>query len=158
TPPRTSRRSTPCAATIRGSPRSASRSRRPTASGASRISRIAGGSRAGIRGHTGTTRPEMAIETADVVVIGTGFRGAIAGYYLAAAGARVVFLERGPRFRTEQFAQNLRLGSVPIVDVILGDGIDVLAGNCVGGSSVVYFAASLRVPSLVFERTGTLGR
>ena len=100
----------------------------------------------------------MAIETADVVVIGTGFGGAIPAYYLAAAGARVVLLERGPRFRTEQFAQNLQLGSVPIVDVIVGDGIDVLAGNCVGGSSVVYFAASLRAPRFVFERTGTLGR
>jgi choline dehydrogenase-like flavoprotein len=99
----------------------------------------------------------MAVETADVVVVGTGFGGAIPAYYLATAGARVVLLERGARFRTEQFAHNLQLGKVPIVDVIIGDGIDVLAGNCVGGSSVVYFAASLRAPSFVFERTGTLG-
>src|SRR5262245_47560955 len=99
----------------------------------------------------------MAIETADVVVVGTGFGGAIPGYYLAAGGARVVLLERGPRLRTESFAHDLQLGAVPISDVILGDGISVVAGNCVGGSSVVYFAASLRAPSFVFERTGTLG-
>ena len=36
--------------------------------------------------------------------------------------------------------------------------MDVIAGNCVGGGSVVYFAASLRAPSFVFERRGTLGR
>src|SRR5581483_378755 len=32
------------------------------------------------------------------------------------------------------------------------------AGNCVGGSSVIYFAASLRAPSFVFDRRGTIGR
>src|SRR5206468_3367509 len=101
----------------------------------------------------------MAAETADVVVIGTGFGGAIPGYYLAAAGARVVMLERGPRLATEDFTHNLQLGTFTrIVDDIRGDGVDVIAGNCVGGSSVIYFAASLRAPSFVFERTGTLGR
>jgi enediyne biosynthesis protein E9 len=38
-----------------------------------------------------------AVETTDVVVIGTGFGGAIPAYYLSAGGARVVILERGPR-------------------------------------------------------------
>ena len=32
-----------------------------------------------------------------------------------------------------------------------------MAGNCVGGSSVVYFAASLRAPSFVFDRQGSTG-
>ena len=35
-----------------------------------------------------------AVETTDVVVIGTGPGGAIPGYHLAAGGAKVVFLER----------------------------------------------------------------
>jgi len=101
----------------------------------------------------------MAVETTDVVVIGTGFGGAIPGYYLAAGGAGVVMLERGPRLATEDFTHNLQLGTFTrIVDDIRGDGVDVIAGNCVGGSSVIYFAASLRAPSFVFERTGTLGR
>jgi enediyne biosynthesis protein E9 len=101
----------------------------------------------------------MAVETADVVVIGTGFGGAIPAYHLAAGGARVVMLERGPRLATEDFTHDLQLGTYTrIVDLIRGTGLDVIAGNCVGGSSVIYLAASLRTPSFVFERRGSLGR
>jgi choline dehydrogenase-like flavoprotein len=99
------------------------------------------------------------VECTDVLVIGTGFGGAIPAYNLAAAGAKVVMLERGPELRTEEFEHSLRLGSYTrIVDLINGAGIQVVAGNCVGGSSVVYFAASLRAPSFVFNRRGSLGR
>ncbi len=98
-------------------------------------------------------------ETTDVVVIGTGPGGAIPGYHLAAAGAKVVFLERGPWLRTQDFTHDLQLGTYTrIVDYITGTGCNVVAGNCVGGSSVVYFAAALRAPSFVFERRGLTGR
>src|SRR5882724_7395923 len=101
----------------------------------------------------------MATETADVVIIGTGFGGSIPGYYLAAGGARVVMLERGPRLQSDEFTQSLQIGGYTrIIDYVRGTGIDVTVGNCVGGSSVVYYAASLRAPSFVFERQGTLGR
>ncbi len=101
----------------------------------------------------------MAVETTDVLVIGTGFGGSIPAYYLSAGGARVVMLERGPRLATADFTQDLRLDTYTrIVDLINGTGMNVVAGNCVGGGSVVYFAASLRAPSFVFERRGTLGR
>jgi choline dehydrogenase-like flavoprotein len=101
----------------------------------------------------------MATETTDVLIIGTGFGGSIPGYYLAAGGARVIMLERGPRLEGKDFTQSLQIGTYNrIVDSIQGNGIDVTAGNCVGGSSVVYYAASLRAPSFVFERQGTLGR
>ena len=99
------------------------------------------------------------IETTDVLVVGTGFGGAIPAYNLAAAGAKVVMLERGPELTTEEFEQSLRIGSYTrIVDLITATGIQVVAGNCVGGSSVVYYAASLRAPSFVFERRGSTGR
>jgi choline dehydrogenase-like flavoprotein len=99
------------------------------------------------------------VETTDVVVVGTGPGGAIPGFHLAAGGARVVFLERGPWLRTEDFTQDLRLDTYPrLVDLVQCDGVDVVAGNCVGGSSVVYFAAALRAPSFVFDRQGTVGR
>lgn len=97
-------------------------------------------------------------ETTDVVVVGTGPGGSIPGFHLAAGGARVVFLERGPWLRTEDFTQDLQLGSyTQIVDLVECQGVDVVAGNCVGGSSVVYFAAALRAPSFIFERRGTVG-
>ena len=98
-------------------------------------------------------------ERTDVLVIGSGFGGAIPAYNLAAAGAKVVVLERGPELRTEQFTHSLELGTYTrIVDLIQGTGIQVVAGNCVGGSSVVYYAASLRAPTFVFERRGSIGR
>ena len=98
-------------------------------------------------------------ETTDVLVIGTGFGGAIPAYNLAARGAKVVMLERGPELSTKDFEHNLRLGSyTKAVDLINGDGIQVVAGNCVGGSSVVYFAASLRAPGFAFHRRGSGGQ
>jgi len=99
------------------------------------------------------------IETTDVLVIGSGFGGAIPAYHLAAGGAKVVVLERGPYMRTEDFTHDLKLGTFTrFVDLVQGDGMTVVAGNCVGGSSVVYFAASLRAPSFVFDRTRASGR
>lgn len=99
----------------------------------------------------------MSAQTTDVVIIGSGFGGAIPAYHLAAAGARVTVLERGPRLNTLDFQHDLRLGTYTrIVDVIKGDGISAIAANCVGGGSVVYYAASLRAPAFVFERQGSL--
>ncbi|RNL80053.1 GMC family oxidoreductase N-terminal domain-containing protein [Nocardioides marmorisolisilvae] len=98
-------------------------------------------------------------ERTDVLVIGTGFGGAIPAYNLAAGGAKVIMLERGPELGAADFTQSLEIGGYTrIVDLIQGNGIQVVAGNCVGGSSVVYFAASLRAPSFVFERRGSAGR
>ena len=97
-------------------------------------------------------------ERTDVLVIGSGFGGSIPAYHLAAGGAKVVVLERGPELGAQDFAHDLRIGSYTrIVDLVQGDGITVVAGNCVGGSSVVYFAASLRAPGFVFDREGSLG-
>ncbi|MFD6826763.1 GMC family oxidoreductase N-terminal domain-containing protein [Streptomyces sp. NPDC060085] len=101
----------------------------------------------------------MSIQSTDVLVVGSGFGGAIPSYYLAAGGARVTILERGPRLTTEDFTHSLRLGTYNrIVDVIRGEGVAVVAGNCVGGGSVSYFAASFRAPAFIFERRGNVGR
>ncbi|MCX4387839.1 GMC family oxidoreductase [Micromonospora peucetia] len=98
--------------------------------------------------------------SADVVVIGSGFGGAIPAYHLAAGGARVVVLERGPWLSAEEFDHDFKLGSsyTRIFDFTVGDGMSVLGGNCVGGGSVVYFATMPRAPRFVFERQGSIGR
>ncbi|WP_434739741.1 GMC family oxidoreductase N-terminal domain-containing protein [Micromonospora sp. SH-82] len=101
-----------------------------------------------------------ATESTDVLVIGSGFGGAIPAYHLAAGGARVTVLERGPWLRSEEFDQDFLLGSsyTRAFDFVVGDGMSVLGGNCVGGGSVVYFATMPRAPRFVFERQGSLGR
>lgn len=100
-----------------------------------------------------------AIETADVVVIGSGFGGAITAYHLAAGGAKVVVLERGPWLESHEYQHSFEFGSSSsrIFDFTAGDGMSVLAGNCVGGGSVVYFAAMPRAPRYIFDRRGSIG-
>ncbi|MBV9823975.1 MAG: GMC family oxidoreductase, partial [Actinobacteria bacterium] len=99
-------------------------------------------------------------ETTDVLVIGSGFGGSIAAYHLAAGGARVTVLERGPWLEAEDFDQDFKLGSssTRIFEFTVGDGMSVLGGNCVGGGSVVYFATMPRAPRYIFERQGSIGR
>jgi choline dehydrogenase-like flavoprotein len=99
-------------------------------------------------------------ERTDVLVIGSGFGGAIAAYHLAAGGANVVVLERGPWLEGKDFDHDFKLGSsyTRIFDFVVGDGMSVLGGNCVGGGSVVYFAAMPRAPRFVFDRKGSIGR
>jgi enediyne biosynthesis protein E9 len=98
-------------------------------------------------------------EQADVLIVGTGFGGAITAYHLAAGGARVVVLERGPWLSSDEFEHDFILGSssTRIFDFVAGRGMSVLGGNCVGGGSVVFFATMPRAPSFVFDRTGSIG-
>ncbi|MFE3992580.1 FAD-dependent oxidoreductase [Streptomyces goshikiensis] len=100
------------------------------------------------------------IEKTDVLVIGSGFGGAIAAYHLAAGGAKVTVLERGPWLESKDFEHDYKLGSsyTRAFDFVVGDGMSVLGGNCVGGGSVVYFAAMPRAPRFVFDRKGSIGR
>ncbi|MEV2275149.1 GMC family oxidoreductase [Nocardiopsis sp. NPDC049922] len=99
-------------------------------------------------------------EKTDVLVVGSGFGGAITAYHLAAGGARVTVLERGPWLETEELQHDFLLGSsyTRAFDFTVGDGMSVLGGNCVGGGSMVYFAALPRAPRFVFERRGSIGR
>ena len=99
-------------------------------------------------------------ERTDVLVVGSGFGGAIAAYHLAAGGADVTVLERGPWLASEEFEHDYLLGSsfTRIFDFVVGDGMAILGGNCVGGGSNVYFASMPRAPRFVFERHGSIGR
>lgn len=99
------------------------------------------------------------MEEFDAVIIGSGFGGSIPAFHLATGGAKVLVLERGPRLTSAEFDQSLRFGSstTRIFDFTAGDGMSVLGGNCVGGGSVVYFAAMPRAPRFIFDRQGGLG-
>jgi enediyne biosynthesis protein E9 len=99
-------------------------------------------------------------ERTDIVIVGSGFGGAITAYHLAAGGAKVVILERGPWVPSDEFEHDFKLGtsSTRVFDFVAGDGMSVLGGNCVGGGSVVYFGTMPRAPRFVFERQGSIGR
>jgi choline dehydrogenase-like flavoprotein len=101
-----------------------------------------------------------ATEKTDVLIVGSGFGGSIAAYHLAAGGAKVTMLERGPWLSGKDFEHDYLLGSsyTRVFDFVAGEGMSVLGGNCVGGGSVVYFAALPRAPRYVFERRGSIGR
>ncbi|OLF13001.1 glucose-methanol-choline oxidoreductase [Actinophytocola xinjiangensis] len=102
----------------------------------------------------------MTTESTDVLIIGSGFGGSIAAYHLAAGGAKVTVLERGPWLSAKDFDHDYLLGSsyTRAFDFVAGDGMSLLGGNCVGGGSVVYFAALPRAPGFVFDRQGSIGR
>ncbi|HEV8115053.1 MAG TPA: GMC family oxidoreductase N-terminal domain-containing protein, partial [Acidimicrobiales bacterium] len=103
----------------------------------------------------------------DVAVVGSGFGGAITAFRYAAAGLRVMVLERGERIADEDLRQSqapddlfrvyTRYQSTFIGGA--GDtGLDVLTGTVVGGGSIVYSGASLRAASFVFDRQDAGGR
>ena len=103
----------------------------------------------------------------DVAVVGSGFGGAIAAFRYAAAGLRVVVLERGMRIadadlRQSQAPDDLFRVYTRYQSTFIGGtgdtGLDVLTGTVVGGGSIVYSGASLRAPSFVFDRVGGDGR
>ncbi len=92
-------------------------------------------------------------ERCDVCIVGSGFGGSILAYYLARAGQRVVVLERGARHRTEDLQVDVNPRKLlGITHQFLGNGIAILVGQGVGGSSLVYSGASLRAPTFVFEQ------
>ena len=102
----------------------------------------------------------------DVAIVGSGFGGSIAAFRYAAAGLRVVVLERGPAVPDHELVQStalddsFRIYSRYQSTYLGGDGetgLDVLTGTVVGGGSIVYSGASLRAPSFVFDRVDGAG-
>lgn len=93
-----------------------------------------------------------ALETVDVVVVGSGFGGSVSAARLAGA-AKVLVLERGARWDAASFRQTLELGYWgKIYDFYPGKNILAIQGKGVGGGSLVYSNVSLRAPSLIFEQ------
>jgi len=110
----------------------------------------------------------MTVERCDVAIIGSGFGGSIAAFRYAAAGLRVVVLERGARIADSDLRQSqapddlFRVYTRYQSTFIGGDGsdtgLDVLTGTVVGGGSIVYSGASLRAPTFVFGRADAEAR
>ncbi len=99
-------------------------------------------------------------EVYDVVVIGSGFGGAINGCRLAQAGRSVCILERGKRWGRKDFPRTT--GQVArafwnykdfgLLDYRAFNKIDVIQASGVGGGSLVYFNVHIRTPKEIFEQ------
>lgn len=97
----------------------------------------------------------------DTIVIGSGFGGSVAAMRLAEKGYRVLVLERGKRFRDQDFPKtnwNLRrfvwfplLRCFGIMQFTTLKGVLVLHGSGVGGGSLVYGNVLMQPSDDLFE-------
>ena len=103
----------------------------------------------------------MNADTLDFVIIGSGFGGSVSALRLTEKGYRVLVLERGKRFRDEDFARtnwNVRrylwapaLRCFGILQISPFRDVFVLHGAGVGGGSLGY-ANVLMEPEEMFRR------
>ncbi len=98
-------------------------------------------------------------EIYDVVVIGSGFGGAINACRLAQAGRSVCILERGKRWGKKDFPRTTgqvarsfwNYKDLGLLDYRAFENIDVIQASGVGGGSLVYFNVHIRTPKEIFE-------
>ena len=99
-------------------------------------------------------------EHADVVIIGSGFGGAVAACRLAPTGRRVVVLERGRDWSGPKTPQRVRdyiySSRMPHLlngwlDLRVLDQMVVATGAGVGGGSLIYANVCVNAPDRVFE-------
>jgi len=89
----------------------------------------------------------------DAIVVGSGAGGAPVAARLAEAGLEVLLLEAGPRLSSSDFtgdegAMTARLYTLRLAS---GSGLNLYAGACVGGSTVINDALCFRTPPEILD-------
>ena len=99
----------------------------------------------------------------DVVVIGSGFGGAITALRLAEAGQSVLILERGKHYKPEDFPRDIKktdelLWTYPkkktmqgLYDVRFHSDIATISASGVGGGSLIYANIHYRPQAKIFD-------
>jgi len=96
-----------------------------------------------------------------VVVIGSGYGGAITAARLAAAGHSVCLLERGKEWTPGQFPDDVTgvlgelrtdLNPLGLYDYQRGDDLDIFSGSGLGGTSLVNANVAIRPDADVFQQ------
>ena len=95
-------------------------------------------------------------EAADVCIIGSGCGGGASAKVLAEAGKRVIILEEGGHYTSENFDSTEQTAYQNLYQQRAGQATDnlsvtVLQGRCVGGSSTVNWTTTLRTPEFVLD-------
>lgn len=99
----------------------------------------------------------------DVIVIGSGFGGAITACRLAQAGRSVCVLEKGRRWDRLDFPRGpgevsqsaLANGKQPgpgFIEYLTFRNMDIIQGTGVGGGSLHYFNVHLQPPAFIFDQ------
>ncbi len=101
------------------------------------------------------------MDTYDYVIIGSGFGGSVSAMRLAEKGYRVLILERGKRYRDEDFARSTwdlpkylwapALGCYGILQISAFKNVFVLHGSGVGGGSLGYANVLMEPEDEAFE-------
>lgn len=101
------------------------------------------------------------MERYDVVVVGSGFGGAVVAARLAQAGRSVCLLERGRRWAPSDYPRTFsqiqrgvwdESASYGFLDYRVFPKMDIVQGAGVGGGSLHYFNVQLRTPDAIFQR------
>ncbi len=96
------------------------------------------------------------VDSADVVIIGSGAAGATAARVLTEAGVDVAILEEGPYVRTEELRSDVYSGFKRVwrdagFQVAEGRAFTpILQGRCVGGTTAINGAIIHRMPEAIF--------
>jgi choline dehydrogenase-like flavoprotein len=103
--------------------------------------------------------------SADVVIVGSGAGGAVVARELARDGRSVILLEEGGHYTPDEYGRMTpsqtmrRLGREAGLATAVGIGdtplISVMAGKCVGGSSVLTGGVCFRIPEEVLHEWST---
>lgn len=101
----------------------------------------------------------------DAVIVGSGAGGAVMARELARAGHKVLVLEEGGHYRPDEYGKMSpsnsirRLAREAGLSAAVGIGdtplISVLAGKCVGGSSVLTGGVCFRIPEEILHHWST---
>lgn len=110
-----------------------------------------------------TPQPELlATARTEVVIVGSGYGGAVSAARLAAGGAKVTVLERGlewlpgdfPETMAQLASANRQRDPLELFDLYTptGGDLDIIAGSGVGGTSLINAAISTRPPDIVLAQ------